>query len=49
MTKHDLARTLLAQEPGRGYRHAIAADTPFVAQINGQGNALSYQKKGGAA
>lgn len=28
----ELARNLLAQEPGRGNRHAIAAGTPTIAQ-----------------
>lgn len=32
MTKHDLARNLLTQEPGRGNRHANAAGNPNIAQ-----------------
>ncbi len=36
MSGHELARNLHHQEPGRGPRHAIAADTPKTADLNTQ-------------
>ena len=32
MSNHNLARNLLSQEPGLGYRHANAAGTPNITQ-----------------
>ena len=45
MSNNDLARNLCGQEPGRGQRHALAADTPIVARGKGRGHtrATSYQ------
>ena len=43
MSNNDLARNLVAQDPGRGKRHALAAGTPIVSYGLGQG-----QKRGTA-
>lgn len=36
MRGNELARNLLAQEPGRGCRHANATDNPTIANGNGK-------------